>query len=198
MADAVLPVRAWAAKQIRVVIEADNIDVVAAQLASPSKERVVVDLTVGSRFERNGGSERRLSKKLTLRPGEAVRIQTSEMIETPADVFGLTVSKATLAGDGLFVSNLKIDPVFTGKLRIPVFNASRQRIVIKPGQQFASIYFVALESDPDDSDVRRVSSETKALESARFTDFIAGAAPYLISAAVSVITALVVFWITGK
>ena len=126
MGEAVLSIRSWADRKIHVT---NGVTDVITQQLSASKERVVIDLSVGDRFEPDGGSETKLQKSLTIKPGQVVRIRTQEEIVTPADVFGLVVSKATLAGDGLFVSNIKIDPNFNGPLRIAVYNASRQRIV---------------------------------------------------------------------
>jgi deoxycytidine triphosphate deaminase len=107
-----------------------------------SKEQVSVDLAVGDLFQKSGSVEwRSIKEKITINPGHCVLIQTKENISMPNNVFGLLATKGNIGAKGLIIANTKLDPLFRGKLNIPVYNVSNKKIELKQDQKYCSISF---------------------------------------------------------
>jgi dUTPase len=181
----VLQLTEWAGVGIRIRVENDPIDLISQALSS-SDERVVFDLRVGDRLQRGSRQVwREMPKELKLKPGECIRVSTVEKLSTSKSVVGFVLSRASLAADGLYVSNIKVDPQFTGWLEVAVFNASRDYINIKKGMPFASLMFMGLRTHMTE-DLPRIPTETKAVRQVGFKERFRLAAPFIITGAVSV------------
>lgn len=111
-----------------------------------SNERVAFDLHVGDALERDHTRIRMPDDAYVLRPHECIRIVVREHLTMPNNVFGTICSRASLTAQGLFVSNLKVDPLFIGHLSIAVFNAGKRPIKISRGTPFACLFIGELAS----------------------------------------------------
>ena len=110
------------------------------------KECVAYDLHVG-RFFLDPGKERNrpMPDEFRLSRGHCIRIAAEEEVSLPGGIFGQVCSKASLGAMGLYVGNTKIDPHYSGKLRVPVFNAGSRSLLITKGDPFCSVFFHTLE-----------------------------------------------------
>lgn len=184
----VIQLDAWEPLGIRVT----NGDVSASDSMSPIKralaeteERVVLDLHVGDRYQTNSNQWRPMPPKVTMRPGGCIRVAAAEHFAVPKSVFGVICSRASFAADGLYVSNIKVDPQFSGWLEVAVYNASRERIVIARGMAFASLFFLSLDK-PMTEDLPRIPTRTKAVNPPSWSERVRRVAPFVITAAVSI------------
>jgi deoxycytidine triphosphate deaminase len=66
-----------------------------------------------------------------LHPNGFAVIETFEEVALPQNVFGLLTGKGKHIFRGILISAGKIDPTFRDRLRIGVFNAGRESIILK-------------------------------------------------------------------
>jgi len=112
-----------------------------------NKEEVCVDLSVGESYMEAGSSENlTTNEEYFLKPGRCIIVQTAEQLNIPNDVFGFLCSKGSLSLRGFFVPNTKIDPLFSGKLDVALYNAGKKQLQIKKGMKFCSIVFQKIEA----------------------------------------------------
>lgn len=73
----------------------------------------------------------------------SVTVEVAEDISVPLNLFGVIFPKGSLAhGHGVFVPTTKIDPGFSGRLRLLIVNASGRRMVLTKGQHLGSAVFL--------------------------------------------------------
>jgi deoxycytidine triphosphate deaminase len=181
----VLQLREWGAAGIRLRIEGSQVDPI-QEMLSGSDERIVYDLRVGMRVQRGPRQNwQEMPTELRLKPGECIRVSTFEKLYTPNTVIGLICSRSSLAADGLYVSNIKVDPQFGGWLEVAVFNASRDHIIITKGMRFASIMFLDLR-EPLTENLPRVPTETTAVRRVGFVEKTRRSAPFIITGILSI------------
>jgi dUTPase len=162
------------------------------------KELVAVDLTVGSRYRVPGKSEWfELRGQHLLRPGRCVLIQTQEKLQLPANIFASIFSRGSLSAKGLVVSNTKVDPLFSGTLNIPVFNAGKQSIKLEYGARFCCIVFHLLEQ-PVPENSKREPIDMGSREQSLFIDLFIEYLPHLITGLLSLLAAVAGTYITLK
>ena len=100
------------------------------------------DLRVGVRYRdhrERGSHTLGRDGTITLLPGSAVVIETMEEVQLPERMFGYVVPKVGLLQLGLTNTSSKIDPGYSGHLLITVFNAGRNREVLRPAQRFCAM-----------------------------------------------------------
>lgn len=111
-------------------------------LVEQGKEKVSVDLSVGSLYRRSEDTDwLTINGSIVLQPNSCVIIQTKETINMPNDVFGFLSTRGSIGAKGIITANTKLDPLFNGELNIPVFNVSGRKVELKKGQAFCSMSF---------------------------------------------------------
>ncbi|MCF4968614.1 dCTP deaminase domain-containing protein [Nostoc sp. CMAA1605] len=125
------------------VIFVQNLDT--TQISDTESSNASYDLRVGSEYRdhRDSGKTDLLDNgKISLQPGSAVIIETSETVHFPKSRFGHVVPKVSLLQDGLSNTSSKIDPGYRGKLSITVFNLGKRTIFLEKGQKFCTLYLL--------------------------------------------------------
>lgn len=123
-----------------------GVEITAGPDQSASREAVVYDLHVGDTYLLPGDlNEYEMKTSYTMRPGGCIIISAMEHISVPDGVFGQICSRGTLAMQGLFVANTKVDPLFSGRLSVALFNAGNRKITVSNGQAFCSVFFQTTE-----------------------------------------------------
>lgn len=84
-------------------------------------------------------------KGIKIKPHASVVIETSEEIALPLNMYGLLFGTGSNIYKGAFISSGKIDPGFSGKLRIGFHNGSDKTTVLKPGDKLAYCIFIGTE-----------------------------------------------------
>lgn len=103
------------------------------------------DVSLGKKYQRNGERFELTDKNpsLKLKPHEAVVISTKEKLTMPRFLIGRWNPRVTTLFDGIvWVGGVHIDPGFEGNLFVPIYNLSREPVVLQLGQRIASIDFV--------------------------------------------------------
>jgi dUTPase len=166
------------------------------------KEQVAYDLHIGSAYRIPGDANRHaLPDSLFLKPNDCILFETEESLSIPADLFGLIVSRASLAAEGIVVANLKIDPRFYGPLAVTVINTGRRYLHVYKGMPFCSIFFQSLESSVDGHDPR-TPPQPRILPSRRYKEKFLASLPFLLTFIASVVSSLVAayifIWVHGN
>ena len=137
-------------RKILILVEREKGKPLVSAVEPNTVEKVVVDLCVGNKYWRpEGATPLAAGERLRIKPGECICVQTRESLTLPNNAFGLLCSRGSMSRKGIFVANTKIDPKFSGSLKIPVLNSSKREIELDFGESFCSIAFVALESAVD-------------------------------------------------
>ena len=107
-----------------------------------------IDLEVGSAYILPGSNQtyRIPDKGIEIKPRKAVVIYTKQRLKLPYNVFGVVTGKGSYIFRGCFLSTGKIDPAFDGYLKIGFLNESNSSITLKPGDKFATAFFLSTES----------------------------------------------------
>lgn|GEM_PF-1620176 len=158
----------------------------------PDKELVACDLHPGQSFRNPGDANPRpMPEHLVLPPNDCIRIETEEFLRIPRGAFGQVCSRASLTADGLLVANLKIDPLFFGRLVVTVYNASPRQLTIEKEQAFCSIFFQTVEGDgvPPTSAPRQ-PPDPKILTGSRFVEVVRRVWPFALTFVASVVASL--------
>ncbi len=106
------------------------------------------DLRVGKNFrdhrDLNGSAVG--NEGIKLLPGMAVIVETKEEVHFPNTAFGQIAPKVSLLQKGISNTPSKIDPGYSGRLLITVFNHGRQTYMLKPGERFCSMFVTSVEA----------------------------------------------------
>ncbi len=86
---------------------------------------------------------------IKIKPHASVVLETSEEIAVPLNVYGLLFGAGSNIYRGAFISSGKIDPGFSGKLRIGYHNGSDRAVILKPGDKLAYCLFIDAECDSE-------------------------------------------------
>jgi deoxycytidine triphosphate deaminase len=120
-------------KEYKVVIDPESTD---------AQEEVCVDLHVGDSFmEAGSSSSYPFEKAYLLHQGACIVLHTKELISVPNNVFGTLCAKGSLAALGFLVPNTKVDPLFSDRLDVALFNAGTRTLRVEKGMAFCSIIF---------------------------------------------------------
>lgn len=116
-----------------------NLD--ASQLSDKSSN-VSYDLRVGSEYRGHHDQEKTElgdDAFVVVRPGNAVLIQSEEIVFLPRKLFGYIVPKVTLLQKGLTNTISKVDPGYNGPLIVTLFNLGRSEQRLKRRDPFCSL-----------------------------------------------------------
>lgn len=86
------------------------------------------------------------SDGLLLAVRSSIVLESAERIALPNNVFGIVTGKGQFIFQGVLISSGKVDPGFDDRLRIGLFNAGVEAILLKPGEAFCSCCFVQMET----------------------------------------------------
>lgn len=109
---------------------------------SGASSNVSYDLRVGSEYRGHHDAEKTELPDdgvLVLHPGNAVLIQSEEVVFLPRKRFGYVVPKVTLLQQGITNTLSKIDPGYNGPLIVTLFNLGKADLRLKRRDHFCSI-----------------------------------------------------------
>jgi dCTP deaminase len=109
---------------------------------SGASSNVSYDLRVGSEYRGHRDAEKTElpdDGELVLHPGNAVLIQSEEVVFLPRKLFGYVVPKVSLLQQGITNTLSKIDPGYNGPLIVTLFNLSKVDLHLKRRDHFCSI-----------------------------------------------------------
>ena len=112
-----------------------------------------IDLTLGTAWNHNYSySDRSLymiDKEITLKPRQSVVVTIGETMKIPNNIFGIVVSTGSLfLQHGVLIPTAKIEPGFTGLLKLRIVNTSKKKITIPSKMKIASAIFFDCETTP--------------------------------------------------
>lgn len=160
------------------------------------KEKVSVDLSVGVLYQRSGDTDwLEIKKSVVLQPSSCVIIETQESISMPNNIFGMLSTKGSIGGKGIITANTKLDPLFVGKLRIPVFNVSGRKVELQIGQSFCSMSFWRTEAPIVGSETR-TAIKTQAKTEGWLRDFWGRYSAQILTGIFSILGSIIAAMIT--
>lgn len=124
----------------------DSLIFVKGNLATDESGPDCLALTVGQCWYDNARYIEIDSKKgIKVKPHTSVVLETAEEIALPLNVYGLLFGAGSNIYRGAFISSGKIDPGFSGKLRIGYHNGSSKTVTIKRNDKLAYCIFIGTE-----------------------------------------------------
>jgi len=112
------------------------------QLADVASSNVSYDLRVGSEDRGHRDAEKTElpgDGEIILQPGNAVLIQSEEVVFLPRKLFGYVVPKVTLLQQGISNTLSKVDPGYNGPLIVTLFNLGKSDLRLKRYERFCSL-----------------------------------------------------------
>jgi deoxycytidine triphosphate deaminase len=103
------------------------------------------DLCVGDEYRdhtESGKTDLGEGDFIILPPNGAVIIETAEYVHFSHNRLGHIVPKVSLLQKGISNTSSKIDPGYHGKLLISVFNLGRQKVRLRKGDKFCTLYVI--------------------------------------------------------
>lgn len=115
-----------------------------ADLSVLDKNPMSVDLSVGDVYILPGDSSTYKIEKdgLKVKPKQSVVLYTKEKFILPLNVFGLVTGKGKYIFQGCMVASGKIDPGYSGTLKVCFFNGGKTTVRIKTGDVFCTVFFM--------------------------------------------------------
>jgi len=113
---------------------------------------IELELTVGDRWAPTMGGDNpqffsTAGKPIRIAPNASVVIETAEEIQVPNNVMGVVFPKGSLFREkGLHPLTAKIDPTWSGRLRLLVQNSSDAYRDISVGASVATVVFFSMET----------------------------------------------------
>ena len=84
--------------------------------------------------------------EMVIEPGEVVFVLTEETLELPIDIMAQLVPKRKLSHEGVLVlGGFCIDPLYSGKLLVGLYNFASSRFVLEPERKLIAAVFYQLE-----------------------------------------------------
>jgi dCTP deaminase len=110
---------------------------------SASDCNATYDLRVGQKFRDHrsqDGQDLGLSGEIRLLPGNAVIIETEELVKFPKWRFGQILPKVSLLQKGIANTPSKVDPGYEGHLLVTAFNHGRRTVSLRRFEPFCSLH----------------------------------------------------------
>lgn len=110
-----------------------------------------VELTLGELYDDEISESRSVmyaieNDALDIRAGSSVVVEVAEYMRVPNNMFGLVMPKGHIFMEqGILMATAKIEPSYSGRLRVLLHNASRVRRSIPKGSVIASAVFFRTE-----------------------------------------------------
>ena len=84
--------------------------------------------------------------EMVVEPGEVVFVLTEESLELPVTIMAHLMPKRKLSHEGILVlGGFCVDPLYSGKLLVGLYNFSSSRFVLEPGRKLIAAIFYELE-----------------------------------------------------
>jgi dCTP deaminase len=109
---------------------------------SDKSSNVSYDLRVGSEYRGHRDAEKTElpdNGVIVVRPGNAVLIQSEEIVFLPRKLFGYVVPKVTLLQKGITNTLSKVDPGYNGPLIVTLFNLGKTDQELRRREPFCSL-----------------------------------------------------------
>jgi dCTP deaminase len=150
---------------------------VPSQFTDPDESNATYDLRVGPEYRDHTESHVTALAEgddIRLVPGAAVVIATEESVEFPKAIFGYISPKVSLLQDGLSNTSSKVDPGYTGRLLVTVFNLGKKEVLLRRGTAFCALSLHVLGGNPRsyNKPPKNPRGEGRRTALARFLDFV--------------------------
>lgn len=88
-----------------------------------------------------------IDDKINISGGDSIVIQVRENIKLPHNRYGIILPTGSLfLSKGILIAPAKVEPSFSGYLRLRLYNTTRKKISLKKGEKLGSIVFFQTES----------------------------------------------------
>jgi deoxycytidine triphosphate deaminase len=114
-------------------------------------EEFSVEVSVGEGWnDRYSDKDRRLwkiEKDIYLRGHGSIVVEVAEELRIPYNRYGILLPTGSLfLARGVMIASAKIEPAFHGKIKVRMYNTTREKIKIPKGTKIGSIVFFSTES----------------------------------------------------
>ncbi|MCP1651523.1 dCTP deaminase domain-containing protein [Pseudomonas nitroreducens] len=114
-------------------------------------ENFSIELTLGEGWNDNYSdsnlSLRQIDDEITIGGRESIVVEVTEEIRVPLNRYGIVVPTGSLfLAQGLLIASAKVEPAFSGKLKLRLFNTTNSKIKLKKGRKLGSVIFFSTEA----------------------------------------------------
>lgn len=115
-------------------------------------DRFSMDLTVGDAWAKNYSSAEKQfvridSEGIHLGRHDSIVVEVAEDMRVPNNMYGLLIPTGSIfLARGILIASAKIEPGFSGKLKLRLFNTTSEKHVLKQGAKLGSALFFATET----------------------------------------------------
>lgn len=125
-------------------------------------EEFSIETTLGEGWNDNYSetdkSLRKIGDSITVRGHDSIVVEVGEEIRVPHNRYGIVLPTGSLfLSQGILIASAKVEPAFTGKLKLRLFNTTGKKITLKKGTKLGSIIFFPTESTKIHNPTYRVS-----------------------------------------
>lgn len=108
-----------------------------------------IDQRSSPKFNVVGKYEEGSSVKVTIEPGKTYLGTTIEKVNTPEDLFGWFIPRATFYRCGILIQGIRTDPGYNGKFTFMIQNVSDRPFEIEMGAAVANMVFHRVDGRPN-------------------------------------------------
>lgn len=125
-------------------------------------EEFSIELSLGEGWNDNYSNSNKTMRKIhdniTIQRHGSIVVEVSEEIRVPYNKYGILMPTGSLfLTRGVMVAPAKVEPAFSGKLKLRLFNTTSEKISLVKGDKLASIVFFATDSTVLRAPIYRVS-----------------------------------------
>lgn len=125
-------------------------------------EEFSIEVTLGDGWNDNYSETnknlRKISDSITVRANDSIVVEVTEDIRIPHNRYGIVLPTGSLfLSQGILIASAKVEPAFSGKLKLRLFNTTDRKICLKKGTKLGSIIFFPTESTTTHDIIHRSS-----------------------------------------
>lgn len=114
-------------------------------------EEFSIELSLGEGWNDNYSDRdknlRRIDESITVNRQGSIVVEVQEEIRVPHNRYGIVLPTGSLfLSRGVLIASAKVEPAFCGKLKLRMFNTTKQKIILKKGEKLGSVIFFPTES----------------------------------------------------
>ncbi|MGN7767637.1 dCTP deaminase domain-containing protein [Stenotrophomonas sp. 22692] len=132
--------------------------------ADPQRiEEFSIEITLGDgwndRYSPHDSRMWSIDQDITIGPQGSIVVEAAEELIIPNNRYGIVLPTGSLfLTKGLLIAPAKVEPAFSGKLKLRIYNTTQNRTKIAKGEKIGSVIFFATESTKHHNAIHRNST----------------------------------------
>ncbi|MBX8502990.1 dCTP deaminase domain-containing protein [Pseudomonas lijiangensis] len=121
-----------------------------------------LELSVGDGWSENYSENDRslwgIEDSITLKGHDSIVVEAGQEVNVPHNRYGIVLPTGSLfLSRGVLVASAKVEPAFSGKLKLRIYNTTNRTIKLEKGEKLGSVIFFSTESTQTHTPITRNS-----------------------------------------